>query len=95
MIVHNLLLKLNNRSSESITNARELLLTMNGNVEIIRNLTVAEDIRREDSSYDLALIARFDTKEDYETYLVHPYHVQVGNQLKDNIAAAASVCFEE
>lgn len=95
MIVHNLLLKLQNRSSESIASARELLLTMNGNVKVIRDLTVAADIRRADSSYDLALIARFNTKEDYQSYLAHPYHVQVGNQLKDNIAAAASVCFEE
>lgn len=95
MIVHNLLLKLKDRSSESIDNAKNLLSTLDGNVEVIRDLKVAVDIRRAESSYDLALIARFATKEDFQSYLVHPFHVQVGTQLKDNIASAASVCFED
>ncbi|MGA2917051.1 Dabb family protein [Methanoregula sp.] len=95
MIVHNLLLKLQDRSSESSAKAKDLLLTLNGNVEVIRKLKVGVDIRRAESSYDVALIAKFDTKADYQSYLVHPFHVKVGNQLKSNIAAAASVCFEE
>jgi hypothetical protein len=95
MIVHNLLLKLQDRSSESSAKVKDLLLTLNGNVEVIRTLKVGVDIRRAESSYDVALIAAFDTKADYEAYLVHPFHVEVGNKLKSTIAAAASVCFEE
>jgi Stress responsive A/B Barrel Domain len=95
MIVHNLLLKLQDRSSESCVKAKNLLVTLKGNVEMVRDLNVALDIRRADSSYDVALIAKFDTKADFQSYLVHPFHVEVGNQLKNNIAAAASVCFEE
>jgi Stress responsive A/B Barrel Domain len=95
MIVHNLLLKLQDGSSESCAKAKDLLLTLNGNVEVIRDLKVAVDIRRAVSSYDVALTATFDTKADYQSYLVHPFHIEVGNQLKSNIAAAASVCFEE
>ena len=95
MIVHNLLLKLQNSSNESMVRAKYLLLTMQGNIEFIRDLNVALDIRRAVSSYDISLIAKFDTKEDYQSYLVHPFHLEVGNQLKGNIATAASVCFEE
>ena len=95
MIVHNLLLQRKDRSSENIDMAKNLLSALNGNVEVIRDLKVAADIRRAESSYDLALIARFATKEDFQSYLVHPFHVQVGTQLKDHIASAASVCFEE
>lgn len=95
MITHNLLLKLRDRSGESIAAAQDLLLTMAGNVEVIRDLQVAVDIKRADSSYDLALLAKFASKQDYEAYLVHPFHLQVGTRLKDNIAAAASVCFED
>jgi Stress responsive A/B Barrel Domain len=95
MIVHNLLIKLHDRSGESCAKARDLLLTLKGNVEVIRDLEVGVDIRRAESSYDVALIAKFATKEDYQAYLVHPFHVEVGNQLKSTIAAAASVCFEE
>ena len=95
MIVHNLLLKLQDRNNESCVKAKDLLLTLKGNVEMIRDLNVALDIRRADSSYDVALIAKFDTKADFQSYLVHPFHVEIGNQLKNNIAAAASVCFEE
>jgi hypothetical protein len=95
MIVHNLLLKLHDRSGNNCAQVKDLLLTLNGNVDVIRTLKVGVDIRRAESSYDVALIAKFDTKADYESYLVHPFHVEVGNKLKSSIAAAASVCFEE
>jgi len=95
MTVHNLLLKLQDRSSENIAKTRELLLSMQGKIENIRDLKVAVDIRRAESSYDIALIAKFDTIADFQAYLPHPVHVEIGNRLKNEFAAAAAVCYEE
>jgi hypothetical protein len=74
---------------------RELLLSMKGKIEQIRHLTVEADLRRSESSYDIALIAKFDTMADFEAYLPHPEHMKIGEQLKGHIAAAASVCYED
>jgi len=95
MIVHNLLLKLKDNTNENIAQTRELLLSMQGKIEIIRDLKVSADIRRVESSYDLALIAKFDTMADFQSYLPHPVHVEIGSKLSCELAAAAAVCYEE
>lgn len=95
MIVHNLLLKLKDGSRENVDRAKELLLGMEGKIEYIRALKVGTDIRRAESSYDIALIAKFENMADFQAYLPHPVHVDVGNQLKNMLASAAAVCYEE
>jgi len=95
VIVHNLLLKLRDGSEDNVAKTRELLLGMKDKIPYIRELKVAADIRRAESSYDLALIAKFANMEDFQAYLPHPAHVEIGNRLKSVLAAAAAVCFEE
>jgi hypothetical protein len=95
MIVHNLLLKLKDGSAETIARTQKLLLGMQGKIEGMRELKVVVDIRRAESSYDLALIAKFDSLEELQAYLPHPVHVEASGQIVDNIAAAANVWYEE
>ena len=95
MVIYTLLLKLQDNSSENVAKTRELLLGMQGKVESIRELRVEADIRRAESSYDIALIAKFDSMEGVQAYLPHPAHVAVGSQLKSELVAMASVCYEE
>jgi hypothetical protein len=95
MIVHSLFLKLKDRSSENIGKTRQILLNMRGKIEQMRDLKVEPDILHGPSSYDLALFARFDTMADFNAYLPHPVHVEVGRQIQDSLAEAAAVCFEE
>jgi len=95
MIVHNLLIKLKDSSNENIARMRESLLSMQEKIEDIVDLKVMVDIRRAESSYDIALIAKFDTMADFQAYLIHPVHVKIGNQLKSELTAAASVCYED
>ncbi|HMM20442.1 MAG TPA: Dabb family protein [Selenomonadales bacterium] len=95
MINHNLLLKLQDRSSENVADTRDLLMSMREKIEVIRDLKVKEDIRHAESSWDIALIARFDTMADFQAYLPHPAHVAVAGQLKNRVAAMAAVCFED
>ncbi len=58
MITNNLLLKLKERNSENIAKTRDVLLSMQGKIEFLRDLKVELDIRHGESSYDIVLIAQ-------------------------------------
>ena len=63
--------------------AKEKLLSMKGNVEVLKEIEVGIDFSRSERSYDLALVTTFDSKEDLETYRVHPYHQEIVKWLKE------------
>jgi DNA-binding Lrp family transcriptional regulator len=92
MITNNLMIKLKDSSPSRITEAREVLLAMRENIELIRELKVETDIRS--GSYDLMLIVQYDSMEDMEDYLVHPYHVQVSGYIAGVLESGASLCYE-
>lgn len=59
----------------------DVLLSMQGKIEFLRDLKVEVDIRHGESSYDIALIAKFDSMEDFNAYLVHPVRVEVSKYI--------------
>lgn len=95
MIVHNLMVKLKDGSDANIAATCELLMSLQGKIEGMRELKVAPDIRRAASSYDIMLVAKFATMEDFQAYLPHPVHVGVATKLKEGLAAMATVLCEE
>ncbi len=94
MVTNNQLIKLTDRSDASIAKARELLLGMAGKIEFLRDLQVETDIRHGAASYDLLLIARYDSLADLEAYITHPVHREVAQQLGAMIESSAVVCYE-
>jgi hypothetical protein len=94
MITNTLLLKLKDRNKENIAKARDVLLGMQGRIEVLRDLKVAADIRHGPSSYDLMLIVKFDSMEDLNVYLTNPVHVGVGKYIAGVVDTSASVCYE-
>lgn len=94
MITNNLLLKLKDRNTENITEARDRLLSMGGQIDVLRDLKVKVDIRHGASSYDILLITKFASMEDLEIYLIHPFHVEVSKYIMDVVEASATVCYE-
>jgi hypothetical protein len=74
MVTHIVLFKLKDKSAESISQAREKLLSMKERVEMLRHLEVGLDVIHSARSYDLALFTRFDSLDDLQAYQVHPYH---------------------
>jgi len=74
MITHIVLFKLAEPTPENITEAKELLLSMEGKVPMLRHLEVGVDLLRSERSYDLALYTRFDSMDDLKAYQVDPYH---------------------
>jgi hypothetical protein len=94
MITHIILLKLKNRSQESIEKAKDTLLSMKGKIEYLRDLTVAVDFLHADISYDIALIAKFDSREDLKAYVVHPVHVKIGKYVEEVQESIAAIDYE-
>jgi len=74
MIAHIVLFKLKENTPEGIEKAKQLLLSMDGKVEMLRHLEVGVDVIRSERSADIALYTKFDSLEDLQAYQVHPYH---------------------
>lgn len=74
MIVHIVLFKLTEPTTENVAAVKEMLLSMNGKVPMLRRLEVGTDIIRSERSYDVALYTRFDSLADLQAYQIYPYH---------------------
>jgi hypothetical protein len=94
MITNNLLLKLKDRNSENIAKTRDVLLSMQGKIETLRDLKVEVNTRYTELSYDIILIATFASMEDLNAYLVHPVHVEVSKYIAGVLETGAAVCYE-
>ncbi|OBZ19033.1 stress protein [Bacillus sp. FJAT-27264] len=94
MITNNMMIRLKDRSPENIAKTREVLLSMRGQIETLRDLKVDVDIRHEQSSYDLMFVAKYDSMAGFDAYMVHPFHVEVSQYIGSVIDTGASVCYE-
>lgn len=95
MFTHIVFFKLENPSKENIQRVREILVSMEGNIPMLRALEVGVDVIHSQRSYDVALITRFDSREEMDEYQVHPYHVnEVLKNLKPMLKASAAVDYE-
>jgi hypothetical protein len=74
MITHIVLFKLADPTAENIAATQNKLLSMDGNIDLLRHLEVGIDVIRSERSYDIALTTRFDSLEDLQAYQIHPYH---------------------
>jgi hypothetical protein len=74
MITHIVLFKLTEATPENMAATRDKLLSMKGNIPLLRHLEAGADVIRSERSYDVALVTRFDSLADLQEYQVHPYH---------------------
>ncbi len=77
MIKHVVCFKLTDPTPENCEKAREVLLSMDGKVEQIRQIEVGVDFLHSDRSYDLILQVLLDDRAALDAYQQHPYHVDV------------------
>ena len=75
MIKHIVCFKL--KDGEDVNKAKEVLLSMKGNVPLIRDIEVGVDILHSERSYDLILSVVLDDMKALEDYQNDPYHVNV------------------
>jgi len=76
MFTHIVLFKVKEPSKENLEFMEKTLLSMNGNIKELKELEVGIDVIRSNRSYDVAIITRFDSKEDYLAYDVNEFHVE-------------------
>ncbi|MBR4889048.1 MAG: Dabb family protein [Clostridia bacterium] len=77
MIKHIVCFKLKTPTEEECRKAADVLLSMKGNVELLRDIQVGIDFLHSERSYDLILEVILDNKEALDAYQEHPYHVNV------------------
>lgn len=95
MIVHIVLFKLNQPTTENCKAVKDMLLSMDGKLPMLRQLEVGTDVVRSERSYDVALYSKFDSMADLQAYQVHPYHAgTVIPFMKANCAAIVAADYE-
>lgn len=95
MVTHIVFFKLAEQTPEKIAAVRDKLLSMEGKITELRHLEAGIDVIRSERSYDVALITRFDSLADLQTYQVHPYHAgEVVPFIKANCSSIVAVDFE-
>lgn len=76
MFTHIVLFKAKEPTKENLEFLEKTFLSMNGNINELKQLEVGIDVIRSDRSYDIAIITRFYSKEDYLAYDVDEFHVE-------------------
>lgn len=77
MIKHIVCFKLKDNTEENCLKAKEVLLSMQGNVPQIREIEVGVDFLHSERSYDIILQVVLDDAKALEDYQNDPYHCSV------------------
>lgn len=77
MIKHIVCFKLKDNSIENCEKAKEVLLSMQGNVPQLRGIEVGIDFLHSERSYDIILQVLLDDAKALEDYQNDPYHCSV------------------
>jgi heme-degrading monooxygenase HmoA len=94
LITHIVLFKLLESRVSEAAQVREVLAGMAGKIPQLRHLEVGINLIHSDRSYDLALVARFDSLEDLQAYQNHPVHVEVVKYMQEVRQSAVAVDYE-
>ncbi len=82
MIKHTIMIKLKDRSEESKLAAKNMLLSMNGKVNMMRDFEVHTDFLCTERSYDIFLSCILDDEKALEEYQNDPYHCAIKVYIK-------------
>lgn len=77
MIKHIVCFKLKDNGVENCEKAKEVLLSMQGNVPQLRGIEVGVDFLHSERSYDVILQVLLDDEKALEDYQNDPYHCSV------------------
>ena len=94
MITHIVLIKLVHSNEETIEVAKTALARLEGQIPQLRHFEIGVNIVHTDRSYDLAVVAKFDSLEDLQSYMNHPLHVEVVKYLQGNRRSSITVDYE-
>lgn len=89
MMKHVVCFKLADNSPENCAKAKEVLLSMEGNVPTLRGISVGVDFLHSARSYDLILEVLLDGPEVLDEYQNDPYHCGVVKKHMHAVAASS------
>lgn len=84
MIRHIVLFKLKNPTEELCAQTKDIILSMQGNVPMLKGLEVGVDFLHSQRSYDIALQVLLEDRAALDAYQEDPYHCGV---VKANLGA--------
>jgi hypothetical protein len=94
MITHIALFKLVHANTETVAEARKVLAGLDGKIPQFRYFEVGANMFDSYRSYDLALVAKFDSVEDLQAYQRHPAYVDVVKFLQGVRQSVITVDYE-
>ena len=95
MIKHIVMLKLRENTPELIEKLSSSILSMRENISQLRSIEVGVDIVHSERSYDLVLIAEFDTMQALAEYQAHSYHCNVVKKaFEDSVIGTVAIDYE-
>lgn len=94
MITHIALIKLVHANAETIEVARKILSGLDGKIPQLRHLEIGVNLVHSYRSYDLSLVAKFDSLEGFQAYQNHPTHVEVVKKLQGVRQSTVTVDYE-
>lgn len=77
MIKHIVCFKLKDNSYKKCLEAKNILMSMKSNVDLLKDIKVGIDFLHSERSYDIILETILETKEDLELYQKDKYHCEV------------------
>jgi hypothetical protein len=99
MINHTVLFKLiefENEDQKAVVRSkiRKSLLALKEKIKVLKYIQIGENYEIISSSYDICLIAHFETINDLDIYLAHPEHIKVAGLIEANTIDIADINFE-
>ena len=94
MLNHIVFYKLQDNSLANIEKVRDVFLGMKGKIKQLKYIEIGIDVLHSERSYDLALITKFDSLDDFKTYKENPIHVEVSKYIHSVWKESASVDYE-
>ena len=89
MIKHVVCFKLENPTNELLEKTKNILLSMKGNVPMLRDIEVGVDFLHSPRSYDIILIVKLDDKKALDEYQNDPYHCDVVKRHMHSVAVSS------
>ena len=89
MIKHVVCFKLDNPTNELLEKTKNILLSMKGNVPMLRDIEVGVDFLHSPRSYDIILIVTLDDKKALDDYQNDPYHCDVVKRHMHSVASSS------
>lgn len=95
MIVHVVMIKLQEDKKGEAQKLRDTLLAMSKHIDVIRHYDVGLNVKPAERNYDVVIYSKFDSLEMLDQYNGHPAHQEALVFIRSVMSQVAVVDYEE